>query len=82
MAREASLAVGDKGLLLFRREGMAPETGYVLHADAVNLPLLMAAKAGVLFRSEGMNRFAVAVFAGKLFHEHVPGMSRRFIHGQ
>ena len=82
MAREAMLPVGNEGLQFFWRKGMAPETGYVLHADAVNFPILMAAKAGFLFRSERMNRFAVAVFAGKLFHEDMPGMSRRFIHGQ
>src|SRR5512143_3511992 len=82
MAREAMLPVGNEGLHFFRREGMATETGYVLHADAVNLPILVAAKACILFRYEGVDLFAVAVFAGKLFHEDMPGMSRGFIHGQ
>src|SRR5512147_2096051 len=82
MTREAMLPVGDEGLHFFRREGMAPEAGYVLHADAMNLPILVAAKACILFRYEGVNLFAVSVFAGKLFHEHMPGMSRGFIHGQ
>ncbi len=73
---ETLLPVWNKCLWLFRRECVAPQTGYILHTDSMNLPVLVAAQTGVLFRPERVDGSAVAIFARKLFHEYMAGMPR------
>ena len=44
-------------------------------------PILMAAKASINLRPEGMYSLAVAILAGQFLGEHVPGMACRLAHG-
>jgi len=76
VAGQAAVPVRYERLLLPRRKRMAPHAGNILHPHPVNFPILMTAKTGVLFRTEGMNLLAVTILAGQLLHEDVTGMAR------
>jgi hypothetical protein len=59
---------------------MTSQTGDVLHADAVDLPVLVTTETRILLGFEGMDGTAVTILAGKLFHEYMTGMARRFVY--
>lgn len=76
MAGQAPVAVRDEGLQPFWGEGMAPETGDVLHSHPVYLPVLMTAKTCILDRPERMYRVTVAIFADEFLHKDMPRVTR------
>lgn len=79
MARKAARAVRNELPGLFRGERMAGHAGNILHSHAVDLPVLVTAKAGVPVRTEIMHRPDMALHALHLFGEHVARVARLLV---
>jgi len=79
VAGQAALAIRDESARLLGRERMALHARSLLHADTVDLPVLMTPETGVPVRAERVHRPLVAVPADKLLDIHVPGVSGRLV---
>jgi hypothetical protein len=73
---QAAFPVGNEHAGFFRRKRMTQDAWSFLHTRAMDLPVLVTAKTGILFRPEGMDRPLMAVPACKLFHIDMPGVTR------
>ena len=76
VAGQAPFPVGNEHPRLLWRERVAHGAGCLLHADPVDLPVLVTSQAGGFIGMERMHRPLVAIPARKLLDIDVAGMAR------